>query len=93
VADALARRGTIDDQLGADSRRTAAARDAFSLSEARYRGGLDSFLVNLDAQRSFYSAQRTLIASQLEAGRNRVALYRTLGGDALVLSPGEPAAR
>ena len=93
AADALARRGTIDEQLGADSRRTAAAGDAFRLSEARYRGGVDSFLVNLDSQRSYYSAQRTLVSSRLEAARNRVALYTVLGGDALTLAPDEPGAR
>ncbi len=93
VADALARRGTIDDQLGADTRRADAAGDAFRLSEARYRGGVDSFLANLDSQRSLYAAQRTLVASRLEAARNRVALYRTLGGDALALSQGEPPQR
>ncbi len=84
VADALARRGTIDDQLGAQTRLVAATRDSFTLSEARYRGGVDSFLANLDAQRSLYQAQRSLTQTQLVAATNRVTLYRTLGGDALV---------
>lgn len=91
VSDALARRGTIDDQLGADTRRASAAGEAFSISEARYRGGIDSFLVNLDSQRSLYAAQKTLVATRLEAARNRVALYRTLGGDALAQARDEPA--
>ena len=90
VSDALARRGTMEDQLGADTRRTTAAADAFRLSEARYRGGVDSFLVNLDSQRSLYAAQKTLVATRLEAARNRVTLYRTLGGDALTPAPDEP---
>ena len=90
VADALARRGTIEDQIAADTRRTTAANEVLRLSDARYRGGVDSFLANLDSQRSAYAAQRTLIATRLEAARNRVALYRTLGGDALVLSADEP---
>ncbi len=93
VADALARRGTIDDQVGADTRRANAAGDAFRLSEARYRGGIDSFLVNLDSQRSYYTAQQVLVATQLEAASNRVALYSTLGGDALTPAPDEPAPR
>jgi multidrug efflux system outer membrane protein len=93
VADALARRGTMDEQLGADTRRTTAAGDAFRLSEARYRGGVDSFLVNLDSQRSLYAAQKTLVASRLEAARNRVTLYSALGGDALTPAPDEPVAR
>jgi multidrug efflux system outer membrane protein len=91
VADALARRGTMEEQLGADTRRAAAAGDAYRLSDARYRGGIDSFLVNLDSQRSLYAAQKTLVATRLEAARNRVALYRTLGGDALTPAADEPA--
>ncbi|OYW23670.1 MULTISPECIES: efflux transporter outer membrane subunit [unclassified Sphingomonas] len=83
VADALARRGTIDDQLGAQQRLAAAATDSYRLTEARYRGGIDSFLANLDAQRSLYQAQRSLTQTQLVAATNRITLYRTLGGDAL----------
>ncbi|MBO9574295.1 MAG: efflux transporter outer membrane subunit [Sphingobium sp.] len=92
VSDALARRGTMDEQLGADTRRTAASAEALRLSDARYRGGIDSFLVNLDSQRSYYAAQKTLVATRLEAARNRVALYRTLGGDALTPAADEPKA-
>ena len=90
VADALARRGTIDDQLAADTRRNDAAADAFRLSEARYRGGIDNFLVNLDSQRSLYTAQQVLVATRLIAATNRVTLYRVLGGDALTPSANEP---
>lgn len=93
VADALARRGTIDDQLAAQSRLVAATTDSFRLTEARYRGGVDTFLANLDAQRSLYQAQRSLAQTQLVAATNRVALYRTLGGDALVdVGPKGPVA-
>lgn len=82
TADVLARRATIADQLAADRLRVEAAEDAQRLSEARYRGGIDSFLQALDAQRSAYAARRMLIATQLEAARTRVRLYRTLGGEA-----------
>jgi multidrug efflux system outer membrane protein len=87
TADALARRGTIADQLVADRLRVTAAEDAHMLSEARYRGGVDSFLQALDAQRSAYSAQRTLVATELEAATNRVTLYRVLGGEAATSAP------
>ena len=84
VADALARRGTITDQLSATRDLQAAALDNYQLSDARYRGGIDSFLQSLDAQRSLYSAQRTLVATQLTRAGNLVTLYRVLGGDSLV---------
>ena len=81
VADALARRGTIGEQTRANQALTAAASDNYRLSEARYRGGIDTFLQSLVAQRTFYSAQRQLIATRLTAAANLVTLYRVLGGD------------
>jgi multidrug efflux system outer membrane protein len=81
VADALARRGTIADQETAQRALTAAASDNYKLSDARYRGGIDTFLQSLDAQRSLYAAQRSLVATELTKATNLVTLYRTLGGD------------
>ena len=87
VADALARRGTIGEQLRARQAQREAAADSYLLTEARYRNGIESFLGSLDAQRSYYSAQRTLVLSQLEASTNRVELYRSLGGDSSLTVP------
>jgi multidrug efflux system outer membrane protein len=81
TADALARQGTFNAQLGANRRNEQAALDTFRLTDARYRGGIDPFLTRLDAQRSLYTAQRTTIATQLVGASNRVTLYRVLGGD------------
>lgn len=84
VADALARRGTINDELAARERQQAAAADSYLLTEARYKAGVDPFLAALDAQRSYYSAQRSLVLTKLTAAQNLVELYRALGGDSLL---------
>ncbi len=84
VADALARRGTIADQLKADTANLAAAQDNYRLADTRYRGGIDNFLASLVAQRSYYSAQRGLVNARLVEATNLVTLYRTLGGDSLL---------
>lgn len=84
VADALARRGTIADQLAANQRFYRAAQDTATLNTARYRGGIDTFLSALDAQRQLYSARRTLVSTQLVRATNLVTLYRVLGGDSLL---------
>ncbi|WP_341208829.1 efflux transporter outer membrane subunit [uncultured Sphingomonas sp.] len=84
VSDALARRGTITEQLAANRRFYTAAVDTLNLTNARYRGGIDTYLTSLDAQRQLYSAQRTLVATQLVRATNLVTLYRTLGGDSLL---------
>lgn len=90
TSDALARQGTIADELAARRTQVAAADDTFRLTEARYRGGVDTFLASLVSQRSLYSAQQSLVATQLAAGVNRVTLYRVLGGDAGLESPPSP---
>lgn len=81
VADALARRGTIGEELRAQRANLAASEDNFRLSEARFRGGIDPFLQTLIAQRSLYGAERQLVTTRLTRVQNLVQLYRTLGGD------------
>lgn len=87
VADALARRGTLNDELSARQRQKEAAADTYLLTEARYRAGIDPFLTVLDAQRSYYSAQQTLVQMKLTAAQNLVDLYQSLGGDSLLEPP------
>ena len=86
VADALARRATMDAQLSAAQRQQAAGADSYMLTEARYRAGIDPFLNVLLAQRAYYTAQTALVQTKATAARNRVALYQSLGGDALLQS-------
>jgi outer membrane protein, multidrug efflux system len=84
VADALARRGTINDEIGARERQQLATADTYTLTEARYRAGIDPFLTVLDAQRSYYAAQQQMVQTKLTAAQNLVTLYQTIGGDTLL---------
>ncbi|MDV6331031.1 efflux transporter outer membrane subunit [Asticcacaulis sp. 201] len=81
VSDALAVRSRIDERLSAQTAATNAASRSLTLSQARYDTGSDSYLVLLDAQRTLYSAQQTLISLQALRATNLVALYRALGDD------------
>ena len=81
VADALAVQGTISERVRAAAANTEAAADTATLTDARYKGGVDSFLSSLDAQRSLYSARRSEIGTQLLLAQTRIALFRALGGD------------
>ena len=83
VGDALARQGTAGDELRARQAQEASAADNYRLAEARYRAGIDNFLATLDAQRTYYSAQQSLVQMRLAAATNLVDLYRALGGDSL----------
>jgi multidrug efflux system outer membrane protein len=84
VADALARRGTINDEIAAVQRNQAAAADNYTLTEARYRNGIDPFLTVLVAQRSYYSAQQQMVLTKLTAAQNLVTTYQSIGGDAFL---------
>ena len=80
VADALADRSTVDERLAAQRSLLDATQRAFDISQGRFRLGADSYLAVLDAQRSLYAAQQTLITLQLAEQANRITLYKVLGG-------------
>jgi multidrug efflux system outer membrane protein len=80
VADALAGRATLGDQLRAQQAQVAAEQDRVRLSELRWRNGAASYLDLLDAQRSLFAAQQALVQLQALGLLNSVALYRVLGG-------------
>ncbi len=80
VADALAQRGRIGEQVEAQTARANAAATAARLSDARFRAGIDSFLNTLDAQRTAYAAEQQLVTTRLMRASNLVVLYRSLGG-------------
>jgi len=80
VADALARRGTLGDQMEAQQSLLDATSKTYRLSSARYEKGIDIYLNVLDAQRSLYAAQQGLITIRLAKLANQVRLYAVLGG-------------
>ncbi|MCG9158141.1 efflux transporter outer membrane subunit [Yersinia enterocolitica] len=80
VADALARKATIQEQLAAQQAYVAAAQESFELAQKRYKQGIDTYLNMLDAQRTLYSAQASLITEQQTQANNMITLYKVLGG-------------
>ena len=80
VADALSLSKTLADQRVAQEALLEAATRAHDLSKARYDAGRDSYLILLDAQRTWYAAQQSLVATLLAEQANRVTLYKVLGG-------------
>ena len=80
VADALAVRGTIDEQLAAQESLTATVGDAYRLADKRYASGLDSYLSVLDAQRSHFAARQGLATLRLAKRASQIQLYAALGG-------------
>lgn len=82
VADALASRTTLAEQLQAQQSLLAAEADRSRLTKLRLDNGAASQLDWLDAQRSLFAAQQALVQTRLAYLQNQIALYKTLGGGA-----------
>lgn len=82
VADALAGRATLGEQLAVQQAQADAERRRLELTDRLYRGGVVSQLDHLDAERSALAAQQTVVQLQLARLQNAVQLYRVLGGGA-----------
>lgn len=80
VADTLAKRGTLADQIAAQQSLVEASSESFRISNARYTKGIDIYLNVLDSQRALYAAQQGLTTLRLAQLTNQVRLYAVLGG-------------
>jgi multidrug efflux system outer membrane protein len=92
VADALAVRGTVDQQVSAQQSLVHAVAETYRLSNSRYDKGIDSYLGVLDAQRSLYAAQQGLVYLRLAKLANQVRLYAVLGGGWEIVKPSQTTA-
>lgn len=80
VADALARRQTLNEELDAQSEYVAAEQQTFDIAMKRYQAGSGDYLTALTAQRTLWSAQRSLLTLQQTELNNRITLWQSLGG-------------
>ena len=80
VADALAAKKFLDEQLADQTALVKAEQRRYDLADARYRNGVDSYLTVLTAQQDLYSAQQNLIATRFARLSNLISLYQSLGG-------------
>ncbi|MFD0893635.1 efflux transporter outer membrane subunit [Luteolibacter ambystomatis] len=80
VADGLAARSGLANRISATEALVAAQEKRFSLADARYQRGVDSYFEVLSAQQDLYAAQQSLIQLRLSREANLVSLYKALGG-------------
>ncbi len=92
VADALAGRATLGEQLAALQAQAEAERDRFRLADLRYRNGIATYLDLLDSQRSLFSVEQALAQTRLAQRSNEVQLYKALGGGWIDAQPEATAA-
>ncbi len=80
VADTLAARQTLIDEVRAQRAQVDAEAARLRLADLRYRSGAASYLDVLDAQRSLFQAQQAVVLVQTAQVQNLVTLYKVLGG-------------
>lgn len=88
VADALAARATLGEQLAAQRQQAQAEQRRLALAQQLLAAGAASQLDRLDAERSALAAQQAVIQLELAQRSNALLLYRVLGGG---VATGEPA--
>jgi multidrug efflux system outer membrane protein len=82
VTSGLTLRTTLVAQREAQQALVDALAETYRLSEARYKGGIDSYLAVLVAQRALFAGQQVLISARFAEQANLVTLYKVLGGGA-----------
>ena len=80
VADALAARSYLGDQVTAQRAIQDAQADRLQLLELRFANGVASSLDVLDAQRELFASQQALVQARLLRTTSAIDLYRALGG-------------
>lgn len=80
VADALAVHTRTREQRAEEEKLVEALSESVRLSNLRYRGGLDSYLQVLDAERNLFAGQLDLAQLRLLELESVVQLFRALGG-------------
>lgn len=80
VADALAGRRYLAEQVAAEERGTRAQREIAELARTRYLEGVVSYLEVLDAERNLFAAEQALLTLRRAQADNLVSLYVALGG-------------
>lgn len=97
VADALAANDTLRREEAARQALVRSSEEALRLAEARYRGGVDSHLHYLEAQRSAYASQLPYIETSTQRQIALAGLFRALRGGwspaAPGVQPGAPSPR
>lgn len=80
VADALAAQKWLAEQVAAQKAYVEASQQYYDLAVARCMEGIDSFLTQLDAQRSLFEARQSYVLLRLAQQNNQVNLFKALGG-------------
>ena len=80
VDTALGQIRSLDEQRRLKTAELEQARQAYDLSEIRYKSGAEDLMTVLDTQRSVLETEQQLADSTTAVSNDLVALYKALGG-------------
>jgi multidrug efflux system outer membrane protein len=80
VADALSAKNLVAQEITGQEALVQAEQIRYDLANARYRNGIDNYLIVLLAQQDLYIAQQNLVMLRFSRLSNLVTLYQALGG-------------
>ena len=80
IADSLAVRGTVDQEVAAQQSIVDSSQIIYDLSNKLYNQGISSYLGVLDSHRTLFASQQILTSLRLARRANQVRLYAVLGG-------------
>lgn len=79
VADELARKGTINNQVDSYLKYVEATRNSFDLASKSYEVGISDYLTVLTAQNTLYNAEKMSIILEQERLNNIINFYKVIG--------------
>lgn len=82
VNDVLADRATLNEQLKSQYKLQANYQRTYDIAYATFRSGLSSYLDVLDAERSLFAVQQSILQMEQQKVLSQIALYQVLGGGA-----------
>lgn len=82
VNNILADRANLDKQLESQYKLQKNYQNTYDIAYATYRSGLSNYLNVLDAERSLFDAQQSILQLEQQKVVNQIALYKALGGGA-----------
>lgn len=80
VSDALIARQTYDTQFKSTQKAAKAQAEVLRLERLRFKAGVADGMDLLDAERNYFSAQQSMLSTELALLQNIVTLYTALGG-------------
>ncbi len=81
VSDALVESVALSQERAAVEALVASLGEAHRLANARFEGGIDSYLQVLVVERSLFAARQRLVALRFAEQANRVTLFKVLAGE------------